>query len=85
VPAFSSLMHLGSNEFYGDDQGVNYAESRYLLYYLQQTGKLRGFYKAFRAAHDKDPSGFTTLTKTVGDLAKLQPAWESWVAKLKFQ
>lgn len=84
VPTFSSLMHLGSNEFYGDDQGINYAESRYLLYYLQQTGKLRGFYKAFRAAHAKDPSGFQTLTKTVGDLEKLQPAWQSWVAKLKF-
>lgn len=85
VPTFSALVHLGSNEFYGDDEGVNYAESRYLLYYLQQTGKLRGFYKAFRAARAKDPSGFQTLTKTVGDLGKLQPAWERWVGKLRFQ
>jgi hypothetical protein len=86
VPTFWSLTHLDSAQFYGDDAGVNYATARYLLYYLQQKGLLRDFYKAFRANHRDDPSGYTTLQKALGekDMEDFQDRWQAYVAKLTF-
>jgi len=86
TPSFDTLAHRGANEFYGDDSGVNYAEARYLLYYLQQKGLLHEFYRAFRAARAKDPSGYATLAATLGekDMAAFQTRWEAWVGKLVF-
>ena len=41
-------MSLNENEFYAEDRGGNYsdnyAQSRYLLYYLQECGLLRRYY-----------------------------------------
>ena len=86
VPSFKSLTALDSDAFYGDDSGVNYAASRYLLYYLQEQGKLREFYRAFRAARAKDPTGYTTLVATLGekDMAEFRTRWEKYVAALTF-
>ena len=86
VPTFKTLTHLGDNEFYGDDSGVNYAASRYLLYYLQEKGKLREFYATFRAARDKDPSGYATLVATLGeeDMTAFEKRWRAYVGKLTF-
>src|SRR5687768_9020197 len=49
VGSFKDLMAMDVNAFYGDTRGVNYAQSRYLLYYLQQKGLLVTFYKQFHA------------------------------------
>lgn len=86
VPKIRALTHLGDHEFYADDTGVDYAASRYLLYFVQEKGKLREFYRAFRAARAKDPSGFATLVATLGepDLDELQRRWEAFVTKLSF-
>src|SRR5438094_3561992 len=64
LPSFRDLAHLSTEDFYADRGGTNYAQSRYLMYYLQETGKLRDFYRAFRAARMRDPSGYQTLVKT---------------------
>lgn len=86
VPTFEQLTHLGDNAFYGDDSGVNYAASRYLLYYLQEHGKLRDFYVTFRAARAKDPSGYATLVATLGeeDMAAFEARWRTYVGGLTF-
>jgi hypothetical protein len=86
VPTFKALTHLGDDEFYGDDSGVNYAASRYLLYYLQEQGKLRAFYTAFRAARTRDPSGYATLVATLGeqDMTAFEARWRAYVGKLRF-
>lgn len=86
VPTFKALTHLADDAFYADDTGVNYAASRYLLYYLQEQGKLREFYSAFRAARAKDPSGYATLVATLGapDMAKFEASWRQYVGKLSF-
>ena len=86
VPTFKALTHLADDAFYADDTGVNYAASRYLLYYLQEQGKLREFYSAFRAARAKDPSGYATLVATLGapDMAKFEASWRAYVGKLSF-
>jgi hypothetical protein len=86
VPTFQQLTHLDTDAFYGDDTGVNYAASRYLLYYLQEQGKLREFYTAFRAARAKDPSGYATLVATLGeeDMTAFEARWRAYVGKLSF-
>ena len=86
APSFKSLIHLGTNEFYGDDSGMNYAEARYLLYYVQDKGLVRDFYRAFRAARKKDPSGYATLFATLGerDDAEFRARWERFVTALRF-
>jgi hypothetical protein len=86
LPSFRELTGLGSTAFYGDDRGTSYAQSRYLLYYLQEQGLLRDFYRAFRAGHAKDPSGYATLVQSLGerDMADFQRRWERYVAALRF-
>jgi hypothetical protein len=87
VPSFATLARMTDTEFYADDSGVHYATARYLLFYLQSQGTLRDFYRAFRAAREKDPSGYATLVKTLGspDMTELRAKWERFVAALKFE
>ena len=84
VPSFQHLTHLDANEFYSDDRGLHYAESRYLLYYLQAHGTLRAFYRASRAARTKDPSGYATLVATLGesDMDDFHTRWVAYVSEL---
>jgi len=87
VPSFRTLTATTGDEFYQQDPGTNYSQSRYLCYYLQQHGLLRKFYHAFRANHKKDPTGLETLKKTLGvrDLAAFKKQWEAYVLKLRFR
>lgn len=82
--SFASLTGLDAARFYGDESGTNYAQARYLLYYLQEQGVLREFYQAFRAGRAKDPTGFATLARVLGerDMADFQRRWERYVAAL---
>ncbi len=86
VLSFEKLTGTTTSEFYGDDRGSNYAQARYLCYYLQQKGLLFKFYKEFLANHRKDPTGYKTLTKVLGedDMAAFQKKWEKFVMGLTF-
>ncbi len=46
---FKTFCRLNTRQFYDDEQGVHYAQARYLCYYLQEQNKLRRFYQQFRA------------------------------------
>jgi hypothetical protein len=87
LPSFRELTGLRSAAFYGDASGSNYAQSRYLLYYLQEQGLLRDFYRAFRAARAKDPTGYATLVQSLGerDMDAFQRRWERYVSALRFR
>jgi hypothetical protein len=84
VPAFKTLMAMDSGVFYGDGSGVNYAQSRYLCYYLQEKGLLVKFYKQFHARREKDPSGFETLRAVLreSDMDQFKRRWERYVLQL---
>jgi len=86
VPTFRALTKMSEHAFYVKDRGTNYAQARYLLYYLQEEGKLRDFYRAFRAARATDPTGYDTLVSTLGvrDMTAFQRRWEAWVLTLRF-
>ena len=84
VPAFRTLMAMDPNLFYGDRSGVNYAQARYLCYYLQEKGLLVKFYKQFLARREKDPSGFETLKAVLreSDMDQFKRRWERYVLQL---
>jgi hypothetical protein len=81
----SALVATTSEQFYGARSGLYYAMARYLLYWLQQQGKLRAFYRAFRDSAKDDPTGAVILCKSLGveDLDAFQPQWEKWVLTLR--
>jgi hypothetical protein len=84
VPSFQELCESGGG-FYTDDPGSNYAQARYLCYWLQEQGLLRGFYRQFRANVASDPSGYATLVGVVGpDMDDFRARWEQFVLGLKF-
>jgi hypothetical protein len=85
VPAFKILMALDTRGFYNDDRGTNYAQSRYLCYYLQQRGLLVKFYREFAAHQKTDPTGYQTLRRVLGvrDMKAFKLKWEKYVLGLQ--
>jgi hypothetical protein len=84
--SFETLLSTTEDEFYEDARATNYAQARYLCYYLQEQGLLVKFYKEFVANAANDPTGVKTLKAVLGvdDLVKFQRAWEAFVKKLTF-
>ena len=85
VPSFKALTRMSPSEFYNDDRGTNYAQARYLCYYLQQKGLLVKFYKEFHTNQKTDPSGYATLQKVLGerDMDQFKERWEKFVLSLR--
>ena len=86
VPTFKTLTAMSDTEFYREDTGTNYAQARYLCYYLQEKGLLREFYKQFVAGSKKDPTGYATLQRVLRtrNMTAFQRKWEAFVMKLTF-
>ncbi len=87
VPTFKALTATTENEFYNRDPGTNYSQARYLCYYLQHKGLLVSYYRQFSANRAKDPTGYKTLQKVLGEkeMAGFQKRWEAWVLKLVYR
>jgi len=85
VPTFKTLTEMSSSAFYNDDKGTNYAQSRYLCYYLQEKGLLVKFYLEFLGQQKQDPSGFQSLQKVLAepDMDVFKTKWEKFVMGLK--
>lgn len=86
VPSFRDLTATSTATFYGRGSGRNYAQARYLCYYLQQRDLLERYYHAFVKNHKQDPTGYNTLVDVLGesDMAAFQKRWERWVMGLRF-
>ncbi len=86
LPSFHQLCSTSDAEFYRDPHGTNYAQARYLCYYLEQHRLLRSFYRRFRASVARDPTGYKTLSEVLGtdDMAAFQRRWEQYVLRLTF-
>lgn len=86
VPSFKDLTATSSDEFYNKDKGTNYAQARYLCYYLQEKDKLAEFYREFRAGCKADPTGYETLKKVLGeeDMDAFTKRWEEFVTALSY-
>jgi len=86
VPSFKTLTSTSDYGFYQQDPGTNYAQARYLCYYLQEKGLLVEFFHKFRANCQKDPTGYETLKQVLSekDMAAFKKKWERFVLKLRF-
>jgi hypothetical protein len=84
LPTFKTLLAMDADTFYRHDTGDNYAQARYLLYYLQEKGLLVRFYREFHANRHKDPTGYDTLQRVTGerDMVAFQRRWETYVLAL---
>jgi hypothetical protein len=90
VPSFKELCSTTTHQFYNRDKGTNYAQARYLCYYLQQHDLLHKYYHKFHRDRKTDPSGYKTLMTVLGkktekEMEKFKKDWEAWVLKLRFR
>lgn len=85
LPTFEELCKTTTAEFYYDDPGTHYAQSRYLCFYLQEQGLLRKFYHEFRRNSEEDASGYETLQRVLGDvdMKEFQEEWEKYILDLR--
>jgi hypothetical protein len=73
-------------DFYGPAQGVNYAQARYFVMYMQHKGLLREFYRHFRGHADGDAADVRAIEHVFGlKIAQIEPAFIAWVKTLKFE
>ncbi len=87
LPTFKELTHTTTFEFYrGSAGGDNYAQARYLCYYLQEKNLLRKFYHEFKSQIKSDPTGYKTLLTVlrIDDINKFENDWQKWILKLTF-
>lgn len=79
---------IGDDDFRNDDRvGINYAEARYLMFYLQEKGLLQKYYVAFRDGAKKDPTGLETLKTIIAPqkIEAFEKQWRAWVMTVKFE
>ena len=84
--SFRELCGASSTGLYRRGKGDNYAQARYLCYYLQEKGLLVRFYREFRKNCAADRTGYNTLCAVLGrlDMVAWQREWERWVLGLRF-
>ncbi len=80
------LLTLAADEFYNGDQGLHYAQARYLCLHLQENELLRSYYHKFRERATTDPTGHGTLLDVLGqkDLEEFEAQWKAFVLDLRF-
>jgi len=88
LPTFEHLAATSSDGFYRSDRGDNYAQARYLCYYLQEMGLLGKFYGEFAKSSREDPTGYKSLQHVLGkneaDMPGFEAAWRRFVLELTF-
>jgi hypothetical protein len=83
LASFKTLTAMDDKEFYQGDED-HYAQSRYLMLYLQERGLLRHFVQRFVRDRRSDPTGYQTLVSVLGkpDMAAFQRRWEKYTGAL---
>jgi len=73
-------------DFYGPAQGVNYAQARYFVMYMQHAGLLREFYRYFRGHAVGDAADVRAIEHVFGrKISEIEPAFIAYVKTLKFE
>ncbi len=85
LPSFKDVFSLANDAFYAEKRGDNYAQSRYLLYFLQEKGLLHAYWKSCLENRKSDPTGIETLKSVLKqqDLDAFQKEWQRWVLALR--
>jgi hypothetical protein len=84
LPKIGKLLGTTRDQFY-EASYDSYAYARYIVYYLQEQGKLQEFYKKF-LEDKKDLTGATALAAVLGeDLDTFEPKWRKWVLAIPYK
>ena len=78
---------IEDRHFYAEGRvGLNYAQSRYLLLYLQEKELLQRFYSLFREQSAEDQTGLKTLRELIepASMDGFEDQWRKWVLQLRF-
>lgn len=85
VLPFRTFFTMGQKTFL-KTPALSYAQAKYVVYYLHHRGRLADFYRRYKAAYTKDPSGLKAFEAVLGNRADcLERRWCQWVSKLKFE
>jgi len=77
------LVSMSQDRFLRESD-LCYAESRYLLLYLHESGVLAKWYEAYKDGYSEDSTGKRALEKTLGKrLFQIEDDWKKWVAAQK--
>ncbi len=78
------LMVTNDNELYGKRTSFYYAQSRYLLMFLQEKGLLDKYYKLFRDTHEIDNTGISQLKEITGkSMEELDDEYLTYIKSFK--
>ncbi len=80
------LRELVSQDgFYGAQQGLNYAQARYFVMYVQQRGLLGKFYEHFRDHRTGPDAAVKSIEHVLGEsLEKVEAEFLRWVGTLRW-
>ena len=84
LPKMAAMMSTKRDEFYEASYDA-YAYARYIVYYLQEQGKLQEFYKKF-LEDKKDLTGVSALESVLGEsIDTFEPKWRKWVLAVQYK
>jgi hypothetical protein len=74
------------DDFYGAQRGLNYAQSRYFVMYMQKQGLLKTFYSYYHDHHDGDDSAVKAIEHVFAGrkIDDVEKDYLAWVKTLKF-
>lgn len=77
------LLTMGREPFMQQAE-LAYAQSRYVMYYLCHRGRLRDFYRIYKATFTRDPDGVKAFEQAAGNrLFIIERQWQKWVLSLR--
>jgi hypothetical protein len=87
APTLREVVAMDDAAFYGAGAGANYAVARYLLYYLQEQGRLQRLWRDIRENRAQDPTGFGALQRAMEqpNWSESETRWRAWVLTLRWQ
>ena len=86
IMPFAKLVQTSDSGFRDGDEGLHYAQARYLMQYLQEEGLLQAFVRTALEQQRQDPTAATSLRQTLGERRwrELDATWRKWVLGLRF-
>lgn len=86
LQTLTAMMKSSDQAFYGLNRSLNYAQARYLMFYLQSKGLLKQYYVNYRRNFASDPDGIGSLLEVTGvsNMATLEQKWRRFVLLQKY-
>ncbi len=79
------FFNMPRNKFLGTQNiQYHYAQARYIVYWLNELGKLKEFYDSYNSTYKKDKTGIKAFEKVFGqNLSKIEEQWKTWMKQVK--